>query len=69
MPDLGAALFGGGEQPVLLALHVRVVRLDGGGQQSDVEPPRRGIALGHHRVEPGCVDLAGDEFRPVQQVE
>ena len=53
----------------LLALHVRVVRLDGGGQQGHVEPPRRRVAVGHHRVEPGRVHLAADELRPVEQVE
>ena len=65
MPYLRAPVLGGGEQPVLLASGVRLVGLEGGGQQRDVDPPRRGVAVGHHRVQPGRVDLAADELRPV----
>ena len=69
VPHLRAPALGGGEQPVLLASGMRLVGLEGGGQQRDVDPPRRGVAVGHHRVQPGRVDLAADELRPVQQVE
>ena len=48
---------------------MRVLRLDGGGEQRDVGAPRRGVAVGHHRVEPGGVELAGQHLGPVEQVE
>ncbi len=48
---------------------MRLVGLEGGGQQRDVDSPRRDIAVGHHRVQPGRVDLAADELRPVKEVE
>ena len=69
VPDLGAPALGRGEQPVPLAPLVRLVGLEGGGQQGHVDPQRRRVALGHHRVQPGRVDLAADEFGPVEQVE
>ena len=69
MADLRAAALGRGEQPALLAPFVRLIRLEGGGQQGDVDPPRWRVTTGHHRVQPGGVSLAADEFRPVQQVE
>ena len=69
VPYLRAPVLGGGKQPVLLAPGVRLVGLEGGGQQRDVDPPRWRVAVGHHRVQPGRVDLAADELRPVQQVE
>ena len=69
VPDLGTPALGGGEQAVLLASRVRLVGLEGGGQQGDVDPPRRHVTVGHHRVQPGRVDLAADELRPVEQVE
>ena len=37
VPDLGTAALGGGEEALALAGHVRVLRLDGGREQGDVE--------------------------------
>ena len=48
---------------------MRVLRLDGGGEQGHVGAPRRGVAVGHHRVEPGGVELAVQHLGPVEQVE
>ena len=69
VPDFRTPARGGSEQAVLLASGVRLVGLERGGQQGDVDPPRRGVTVGHHRVEPGRVDLAAHELRPLQQVE
>ena len=69
VPDLGAPALGRGEQPVLLAPLVCLVGLEGSGQQGHVDPQRRRVTLGHHRVQPGRVDLAADELGPVEQVE
>ena len=69
VPDLRTPALGGSEQAVLLPSGVRLVGLERGGQQGDVDPPRRGVTVGHHRVEPGRVDLAAHELRPLQQVE
>jgi hypothetical protein len=58
VPDLGAAPSGRGEQLLALPGHVRVLRLDGDGQQRDVQPVRRAVAACDQPVQPPGVGRA-----------